>query len=337
MTTIAVGTEKGGFIIDDDRLQEHILPGWKVTAFGKAPDGTYLLGVASNWFGAAVHRSKDLSTWEQTETGPSWPEGSDRKLNQIWFFTNVDGVFYCGVDDAGLFTSQDGGITWDPVESLNEHPSRTSWVPGAGGMCAHRLLAAGEQLWLGISAVGVFRSDDGGRTFQRKDEGVVPVVTPEEGGENGWCVHGLAPDPASPNRIWRQDHSGVYRTESSGDQWERIENGLPSGFGFPIVRDANTGALFVVPLEAATNRLPVEGRFAAYRTTDGGDSWHVAGKGWPDAETYAGVLRGAMTADGDGGVYIGNTSGNVWLTNDAGESWRALPFSFPRINSVAVF
>ena len=143
-------------------------------------------------------------------------------------------------------------------------------------------------------------------------------------------------DPGDPDTIWRQDHSGVYRTTDGADSWQRIEQGLPANFGFPIVRDPGSGALFVVPLEADVNRTPVEGRFAAYRSTDGGESWQASGVGWPDKPTYDTVLRGAMAVDGDGGVYAGTTGGRLWATDDAGDSWHELPGTFPRIHAVAV-
>lgn len=340
MRTLVIGTEKGAYLLtgsEDWSVKGPLFPGWKVTAFGRAPDGTYLAGLASNWFGASVHRSADLSEWEQVANGPAHPEGSDRKLNQIWTFTTQDDTVWAGVDDAGLFRSDDNGLTWEPVPALNEHSSRKSWFPGAGGMCLHHILHDGPRLWVGISAVGVFRSEDGGETFDRFDQGVVPTVSPEEDEtvEAGWCVHGLVADPADPNRIWRQDHRGVYRTVNGGDSWERIEEGLPAGFGFVVGRDHESGTLFVVPLESDENRLPVDGRLAAYRSTDDGSTWEVSGAGWPTAPQFTGVLRKAMSLDQRGGVAFGTTGGVVYVSSDTGDTWSQLPFAFPRIFSVS--
>lgn len=341
MTTLAVGTAKGGFVLRSrsdggwDVDGPHFR-GWEVTAFGRAENGTYLAGVASGWFGTAVHRSPDLTSWEQVADGPAWPEGSDRALNKIWFFHRDAATLWCGVDDAGIFRSDDHGVSWQSVESLNEHPSRGGWSPGGGGLCAHHMMTAGERVWVGISAVGVMRSDDGGATFARRDEGIVSLAGPEDEPFDGTCVHGLVADPANPDRIWRQDHSGVYRTVDGGDRWERIEQGLPGAFGFPITRDDASGALFVVPLEADVNRLPVDGKFCVYRSTDDGDSWHVSGSGWPGGATFTSVLRRAMCADGSGGVYLGTAGGSVWASRDAGDSWHEVPARFPRITTVAV-
>jgi photosystem II stability/assembly factor-like uncharacterized protein len=336
MHRIAVGTEKGAYLLDGNsgwKVDGPKFPGWKVSALGRAPDGTYLAGLGSNWFGASVHRSEDLDKWEQVEQGPFYSPDLDRKLTHIWTFHAAGDKVFAGVDEAGLFVSVDQGLSWDPVPGLNEHESRPDWKPGFGGLCAHHILSSDEQMWVGISAVGVFRSDDGGKSFARFDEGVTPTVTPKEDGTgaNGWCVHGLVADPDEPNSIWRQDHHGVYRTVDGAATWERIESGLPSRFGFPIRRHHDSETLFVIPLESDENRVPIGGRLAAFRSNDSGDSWEMAGKGWPEAEQFTGVLRNAMDVDAEGGVAFGTTGGRVYVSQDIGETWEVLPFSFPRI------
>lgn len=340
MQRLTIGTEKGAYVLtrnDEWSVTGPLFPGWRVGAFGTAPDGTYLAGLGSNWFGASVHRSSDLAEWTQVEAGPAYGPDSGRKLTQVWTFHTAGARVYAGVDEAGLFVSEDQGLTWEPVPALNDHASRPQWFPGFGGLCAHHVLSADDRLWVGISAVGVFRSDDGGATFSRCDEGVTPTVSPAEDGTgaNGWCVHGLVADPLEPDRIWRQDHTGVYRTNDGGDHWERIEAGLPAGFGFPIARDHFSRSLFVVPLTADENRVPVAGRFAAYRSIDDGNTWSVAGTGWPRAEQFTGVLRNALTTDQHGGIAMGTTGGRVYVSDDVGDTWSVLPFSFPRILTVA--
>ncbi|HEX9766503.1 MAG TPA: hypothetical protein VGA36_07045, partial [Nitriliruptorales bacterium] len=321
MTTLLIGTDKGAYALhsdDRDRWEagKPRFPGWRVTAFGTAPDGTHLAATASNWYGATISRSPDLEAWEEIEDGPAYDAASGRKLKQIWtFHVTGDATVLAGVDEAGLFRSSDNGVSWDPVPGLNDHESRPGWQGGGGGLCAHHVLSDGDRVWVGISSVGLFRSDDGGASFGRFDQGVTPVSTAAEGADmDGWCVHGLVADPADADRIWRQDHMGMYRTINGGESWERIENGLPSGFGFAIRRDHATGRLFNAPIDKPENRTPVDGRFGVYTSDDDGDSWHVAGTGWPDDPGYGIVLRGAMTTDDKDplGVYVGTTSGEVW-------------------------
>lgn len=343
MTTVALGTVKGAFFLRGSgagwEVDGPVLKGWRVTTFGTTDTGDHLMATSSSWFGTAIHRSRDLHRWEQIVDGPAWPEGSDRALKNIWTITRVGEALYAGVDDAGLFRSDDHGASWYPVEGFNEHPTRPGWTPGAGGLAAHRLVADPgnpRRMWLGVSAVGVFRTEDGGETWRLGDAGVDKTAPDDRYPEIGYCVHDLVADPEEPATLWRQDHQGVYRTEDGGDQWERIEAGLPSRFGFCIARDPRSGALFVVPQESDEHRMPLEGRFRVYRSTDRGDSWHVSGEGHPSALMYAGVLRDAIAADGEGGIYLGTTAGTVHLSTDSGDHWITLPHVLPRILSVRV-
>jgi photosystem II stability/assembly factor-like uncharacterized protein len=336
MSVLAIGSEKGGYLLRDQGegwdVTGPVFPGWKVTSFTTTPGNAYLAALGSNWFGVSIHRSEDLESWEPVASGPELPEG--RELEQVWAFAAEGGRLFAGVAQAGLFTSDDDGTSWQPVDALNRYPGNESWQPGFGGLAAHHVLTADDRIWVGISAVGVFRSDDGGETFRRCDQGISWVVgESDDDPDQGFCVHGLVADPADPDRIWRQDHSGVYRTFDGGDSWERIEEGLPSRFGFPIGRHHASGRLFVVPLQADENRVPVDGRFGVHASDDDGASWHVAGTGWPEGATFTAVLRRSMAIDGDR-VVVGTTGGAVWVSDDAGETWDVLPHSFPRILSV---
>lgn len=338
MPTIAVGTEKGAFFIDSatQKSSDPVFPGWKVTAFGRSGD-RYIATVGSNWFGVGVHHSTDMVNWTQTDSPPTYAE--ERPLDEIWTLHDTDDHLFAGVAEAGLFRSADHGDTWEAIPGLNDHPTRDQWLPGFGGLCAHRVLTAGDRIWVAISAVGVFRSDDGGDTFDPKNSGVTPVGDDGDGPppEIGYCVHRIVAHPNDPDLIWRQDHRGMYRTRDGGDNWEKIETGLPSGFGFAIVREGSTGRLFVAPLHSDERRLPVNGEFRVYRSHDDGNSWEVSGSGWPEAPTHTSVLRGAIDADDRGHVAIGTTSGNVWLTSDSGDTWTALPHTFPRIGAITLW
>jgi photosystem II stability/assembly factor-like uncharacterized protein len=149
-------------------------------------------------------------------------------------------------------------------------------------------------------------------------------------------VHRIVGDPDDPATLWRQDHRGVYRTMDGADTWQRIEEGLPSGFGFAMARDEASGALFVTPLTSDEHRFPVDGQFAVYRSLDRGDTWHVSGEGLPVEPMYAGVLRDAMDTDDERGVYLGTTAGTVHISSDAGDTWLTVPAVLPRIHSVRV-
>lgn len=343
MTTIAVGTEKGAFLLDPDTddVAEPVFPGWRVTALGRSGPH-HLAAVASNWFGVGIQRSTDLVTWEPIEAPPSWEDDAsdtDREVRAVWTFHRTERALWAGVEDAGLFRSTDHGATWDPVVGFNDHPTRPDWGPGLGGLCAHRVLGTDDQLWVAASAVGVFRSDDGGASFAPCNDGVPAVGLPDDvpRPEVGYCVHGLAVDPDDHRRLWRQDHAGMFRSTDAGTTWQRNDHGLPAAFGFVMARDDASGRLFTQPLHSDAERLPVDGRFRVHCSDDDGATWEVCGTGWPTVPTYTQVLRGAVAVDGDGRVAMGTTAGTVWWTDDTGASWRQLPVVLPRITTVAVW
>jgi hypothetical protein len=343
-----VGTEKGGFVCTSNghrrawTIEGPLFKGWRVTATARTPSGRYLLATASHVYGPALHTSHDLKNWSQIERRPAYPEGGERRLNQIWTILCTPEGHYAGVDVAGLFTSEDDGVSWHPVTALNDHPTRSSWFPGAGGLCAHAVLVdrrRPERIWCGISAVGVWRSDDGGASWQTKNRGIRCAIEDRDTAEIGYCVHGLAQDPDDAEILYRQEHTGMYRSRDGGDSWERIENGLPSWFGFPIAVDPRSKALYSFPLESDEYRTPVGGRFVIYRSRDAGDSWEPLTEGLPSEPTYTSVLRGALAVDAlePAGIYVGSTGGDVFLSGDGGQTWQRLAVRLPRVLSVAAY
>ncbi len=343
-----IGTEKGGFVLRSDAsrrkwtIDEPIFKGWKVTAAARDDRGRTLVGIASNVYGAAIHVSDDGKSWRQVAEGPAYTQESGRKLNQIWTLVQAGSTLYAGVDQAGIFQSNDRGESWRPMPGLNDHSTRSAWQPGFGGLCAHTILADPKnpkRSWCGISAVGVFRSDDGGATWSPKNSGVPAILEDKDWKDIGCCVHALASDPTDAMTIYRQDHLGMFRTRNGGDSWERIENGLPSRFGFPLAIDRRTRALFAVPLESDERRLPVEGKLRVYRSRNGGDSWEPLSRGLPQKDSYGTVLRSALATDSlePCGIVFGTTAGTVHASDDGGESWQTLPCTLPRVLSVTTF
>lgn len=346
--SLLVGTIKGGFLLHSnaDRAEWSVegpfFKGWKVTASGRDAAGGYLLATASDVYGPAVHKSPDLVDWHQVASGPAYSEASGHKLNQVWTFGRAGQRLLAGVDEAGLFSSEDGGENWSQVESLTSQPSRPQWYPGFGGLCAHHLLSDPknpDRLWVAISAVGVFRSDDGGASWQGANEGVPCIIQDEQHCEIGYCVHALQQHPEDANTIFRQDHRGMFKSTDGGEQWREIQEGLPSNFGFPLVMDQRTRALYCCPLESDEYRFPVDGALRVYRSTDEGESWEPMTEGLPQSNAYVNVLRCAMACDSlpEGGVYMGTTAGQLYVSTDGGARWRDLGLSLPRILSVEVY
>ncbi|MDF1801145.1 MAG: sialidase family protein [Planctomycetota bacterium] len=347
---VFVGTVKGAFLYSSDESREEwtvegpLLGGWKVSAVAPDGEGGYVLATSSYVYGAMVHRGKDLRSWEMVDAPPRYTEESGHKMKEIWTLAGGAGVLYAGVDEAGLFESRDAGRSWSEVQGLSQLPSRPSWFPGFGGLCAHHVLTAGPRVWTGISSVGVFESADGGATWEARNEGVPAQIEDEHFKDIGSCVHAIVADPADPDRMWRQDHVGMFRSTNGGRTWERAQAGLPSTFGFPLVRDTKSAALFSVPLASDELRYPAEGHLRVYRSLDDGDTWQANEAGLPDDSFHA-VLRQALACDQlgeheqgrEGGVYLGNAGGEVFASDDLGRTFRRLPGSLPRILCVEAF
>ena len=281
---LIVGTTKGGFrLTSSDRrewqLAEPLFPGWRVTAVDRSEQGEFFVATASPVYGAAIHRSRDLSEFEQVVNGPSYPQGGERKLTQIWKLVCRGQRFYAGVDEAGLFYSDNNGVDWQPLSGLNEHRTRKNWFPGFGGLCAHAVLPQGDgSVFCGISAVGLFRSGATGTGGEReewsaKNRGVKIIIADKEFDDIGYCVHAVVQDRDDPQRMWRQEHTGMFRSTDGGESWQSIQSGLPSTFGFPLELDQSTKTLYCFPLQSDECRLPVDGKFRVYRSRDGGDHW----------------------------------------------------------------
>jgi photosystem II stability/assembly factor-like uncharacterized protein len=350
---LMAGTEKGAFLLQSDTRREKweikgpILKGWKIFDLQLDSRKQPVMYAAVNHFvyGAGIHISRDLGkTWRQLENGPRYDRESQSKLKDIWCIVpgpaDEPDVLYAGVAEAGLFISRDGGRRWEELKGLSEHRTRSEWEGGLGGLCCHTVLldpANKNRMWVAISAVGVFRSDDGGKTWNVKNDGLVFAVEAKTHKEIGSCVHRLVLDPLNPDRLYQQNHRGVFRSSNGGDSWKKIEKGLPANFGFPMVMSPhNTQTLFIVPQESDEYRFAKDGKLAVYRTTDGGDSWHPLRKGLPD-NSYTGVMRQAMAADTleQCGVYFGTSGGQIFYSRDNGEAWHAMPCHLPRILSLS--
>jgi photosystem II stability/assembly factor-like uncharacterized protein len=346
---ILVGTRKGLFVLrgDDDRrewkVEEPLLPGWDV--FHAVTHDGVVYAAANNFvYGATVQRSADFGrTWERSE-GLGLPEESGLTLEKAWHVEpGYDGTLWLGAAPGALFRSEDSGESWEPVQGILEHPTRDRWNPGAGGMCTHSIQIDPrdpQTMYVGISAAGVFRSEDGGLSWTPANKGTAADFMPDDPfPEVGQCVHKLLVHPAQPERLWQQNHCGVYRSDDRGENWERLEgNGLPSGFGFPIALDPrDPDVALVVPEEGAENRVTSNGRLGVYKTTDAGQSWQLSSKGLPE-QAWAAVLRECMSFDDldPFGVYLGTQSGSVFVSPNEGEGWNEAASQLPPILSVEV-
>jgi photosystem II stability/assembly factor-like uncharacterized protein len=267
-------------------------------------------------------------------------------LERIWTVVPgvQDGTVYAGGDPGVLFVSRDGGATFELNRGLWQQPTRDRWQPGAGGLCLHSIVpwpGEPDRLAVAISAAGVWLTADGGETWTRGNEGLVPRYLPEDAPDDeiALCVHRLRRAARRPERIFMQFHGGVYRSDDAGATWTGIADGLPSDFGFPLAVDpADPDSAYVIPLAADVDRVTPEGRVRVYETRDAGASWTPRGDGLPSEDAYLTVLRGAMDQAGEGAsleLYFGATSGEVFGSADAGASWFEVTTHLPPVFSVS--
>jgi len=348
---LLVGTVKGAFLLRSNLERSQ----WDVAGpyfhgqaiYALAYDGRdgrrRLWASTSSYWGTYLRSSDDFGrVWTNPlEAQIKFPTDSGVSLKNIWQIclgrADQPNVLYCGVDPAALFESSDGGETWSLVRGLFDHPHRPRWVPGNGGLCLHTILLnpdEHERMYVAISAAGVYGTADGGRTWCARNRGIRVVHQPDKYPEFGQCVHKMAMHPARPERLFLQNHWGLYRSDDDAESWKDIANGVPSDFGFAMVMHPhNPDCVYILPVESDEFRCAIDGRLRVYRTRNAGASWEPLMRGLPQKRAYETVLRDAMSADSldPHGLYFGTRSGQLYGSGDEGKSWKRILEGLPAV------
>jgi hypothetical protein len=362
---VLVGTRKGAFVLTADgrrrdwRVTGPLFGGWEVFHVAGSPHDPDRLYASQSggWFGQVLQRSDDGgASWEPVgndlryagEVGThQWYDGTLRpwEFTRVWHLApslhDPDTVF-AGVQDAALFRSTDAGATWHELDGLRHHGTGEAWQPGAGGLCLHTIVQdprGPDRLTVAISAAGVFRSDDGGRSWQPRNVGLRSGGIPDEDAEIGHCVHKLARHPSRPDVLFMQKHWDVMRSDDGGDTWREVSGDLPSDFGFAIdVHAHEPETVYVVPITSDELHYPPDGRLQVHRSRTGGGEWEPLTRGLPQEHCYVDVLRDALAVDtlDPCGLYLGTTGGQVYASADEGDSWEPIVRDLPPVLSVEV-
>ncbi len=287
-----------------------------------------------------------------TETGKpltthQWYDGTLRpwEFKRVWHLepslTDPHTV-YAGVEDAALFRSTDAGQTWQELAGLRDVKGNL-WQPGAGGMCLHTIVldpSNPERIFIAISAAGVFRTDDAGKTWRPMNRGLKSQYElPDPDAEVGHCVHRIAMHPTRPNVLFMQKHWDVMRSDDAGESWHEVSGNLPTDFGFPIdVHAHEPETIYVVPIKSDSEHYVSEGKLRVYRSRTGGNEWEALTNGLPQRDCYVNVLRDAMAVDSldPCGLYFGTSGGQVYGSANAGDSWEPIVRDLPAVLSVEV-
>jgi photosystem II stability/assembly factor-like uncharacterized protein len=280
-------------------------------------------------------------------TTHQWYDGTQHpwEFKRVWHLepslSDPDTV-YAGVEDAAIFRSTNGGKSWHELPGLRGHGTGPRWQPGAGGMCLHTIILDPSdpgRIYIAISAAGAFRTDDGGQTWKPINQGLRSQYIPDPKAEVGHCVHHIAMHPSRPGVLFMQKHWDVMRSDDAGDSWREVSGNLPTDFGFVIdVHAHEPETIYVVPIKSDGEHYPPDGKLRVYRSRSGGNEWEALTKGLPQSDCYVNVLRDAMAVDSldSCGVYFGTTGGQVYVSPDAGENWKAIVHDLPAVLSVEV-
>jgi len=351
---LLVGTTKGAFLLQSNAQRQR----WKVGGpyfhgqgvYAMAYDGR--LGQHRIWastqsiWGTLLRSSDDFGkSWTNPqEAAIRFPSDSGVSLKNIWQIslgrTEEPSVLYCGVEPAALFESRDSGETWSLIRGLFDHPHRHRWMPGNGGLALHTILLdprESRRMYVAISAGGVYRTEDGGDNWTAQNRGIRVTFMPNKYPEFGQCVHKIVMHPDRPERLFLQNHWGLYRSDDYGENWSDVANGVPSDFGFAMVmHPRKPDSVFIVPVESDEFRCTCDGRLRVYRTRNGGANWEALVRGLPQKGAHETVLRDAMTADSfdPAGIYFGTRSGKLFCSHDEGRSWQKILEGLPPVACV---
>ncbi len=352
MTELLVGTRKGLFVLRGDigepfEVATRAFPGEIVEfATRDARTGRTFASVTHGQFGPRLMFTDDPvgGEWQQAE-GPVFPADTDTAVERIWIVQpgEAEGVLYAGVAPAALFVSTDDGQTWALNRGLWDAPTRPEWNPGAGGLALHSICpwpGDPEKLAIGISAAGVWITEDAGQTWRTGYTGLEAGYLPEDQRENthALCVHNMHRAPRRPERLFMQFHGSVYRSDDAAETWSDVTAGLPSGFGFPLTIDpADPDNAYVIPMIGAEDRVTPQGQVRVFATRDGGTSWSSASEGLPQRDAWLTILRQAFGSQSEGpgqSLAFGATSGAVYASKDAGSTWSVAAERLAPVTSV---
>jgi hypothetical protein len=346
---------RGGWKVSDAHFE-----GDNVTLMLRDPrDGTDYVTLNHGHFGIKLHRrDKGKKKWVEIASPkyPEKPEGLDDKdgwgkdvnwsTQIIWALEcgggpKAKGTLWAGTMPGGLFKSVDRGDTWELMESLWRHPDRNKWmgggadIPGIHSICVDP--RDPDVVRVAISCGGAWVTKDGGKTWTQTAHGMSYDMGPKEERTipDTQDPHMMVQCGADPDKMWVQHHCGIFKSVNGGVKWTEVK-AKPSSFGFGVVVHPDDGdTAWFVPGIKDEKRIPVDGALVVTRTRDGGKTFKVLKKGLPQKHAYDVVFRHGLAIDDTGErLAMGSTTGNVWVSENAGDEWVQVSSTLPQVYAV---
>lgn len=367
---LLVATRKGAWIFHGDAKRKtwqadgpHFL-GHTISHVVLDPrDGRTLLAAAkTGHLGPTIFRSTDFGRrWKEAQRPPAFTQPAAgglpaRSVDHTFWLTPGHAAerdtWYAGTSPQGLFRSEDGGVDWSPLPAVNDDPQLREWMGTVqdgtpDGPKLHSIIVDPRDpahLLFAMSGGGVHESRDAGRSWSTLVRGLEVVEGFDPASVTFHDPHCVRLCPTNPDRLYQQNHCGIYRLDQPGDTWQRIGRKMPrrvGDIGFPMVvhpHDADTAWVFPMDGQTVWPRTSPDGRPAAYVTRNAGRTWQRLDQGLPETQAWWTVKRQAMTADSQPvpALYLGNTGGELWVGHDEGQRWVNIARHLPEIYAVEV-
>jgi photosystem II stability/assembly factor-like uncharacterized protein len=281
----------------------------------------------------------------------------DAVLLKLWYIAfGRAGTVYVGTIPGGLFVSENGGESFELNLGLWNHESRggnlfagegsgmTHWygTPASeGGEFApgiHSIVVDprnSQRVLIAVSTAGVLETTDGGKSWRGRNQGMLMDYLPNPAAEWGHDPHYIELCVGQPDHVWQQNHCGVFYSSDGAASWKKVSNpGKGVHFGFPVATDATDGkTAWVVPGQADMQRTAIDGGLFVARTRDSGQSWQQLREGLPQENAFDVVYRHALSSRGER-LAFGSTTGNLYVSENGGDSWWTVANNLPPIYSV---
>jgi photosystem II stability/assembly factor-like uncharacterized protein len=191
--------------------------------------------------------------------------------------------------------------------------------------------AAHGSVWAGVDPAGLFKSADGGTTWQHVEGLRSHPSTPDwQPGNGGLCLHTIVPHPTDADRMWVGISAvGAFETVDGGATWELRNKGVRADFDPATYPEFGQCVHKMAMAAGRPDTLYQQNHCGVYRTDDGGRQWTEITAGLPSQFGFPMVAHPrdpstvwTVPLNGDDrGRYAPDAALGVWRTSDAGESW----------------